>query len=80
MWNSRSHLIWQKSSPVAFILGSGKQERIFGRPAEVRDPAVLVELFGTRIPLGYLAHATQYPRPDLGGEIVEVAGELIALL
>jgi hypothetical protein len=48
-----------------------EQERIHGRPEEVRDPAMLVKRFGTKVPLGYLAHATEYPRPDLGSEIVE---------
>jgi hypothetical protein len=46
-------------------------ERIYGRPDEVRDPAGLVHRFGTKVPLGFLAHATQYPRPDLANEIVE---------
>jgi hypothetical protein len=48
-----------------------EEDRICGRPEEVQNPAALVERFGTRIPLGYLAHATEYPQPDLGSEIVE---------
>jgi hypothetical protein len=47
------------------------EERTCGRPEEVRDHAGLVARFGTRIPLGYLAHATEYPRPEIGSEIVE---------
>jgi hypothetical protein len=42
------------------------EERTCGRPEEVQNPAALVERFGTRVPLGYLAHATEYPRPERG--------------
>jgi len=42
-----------------------EHERILGRPDEVRDAAALVERFGTKIQLGYLAHATSARGPSL---------------
>jgi hypothetical protein len=50
---------------------ANEHERIYGRPDEVREAAALVERFGTKIPLGYLAHATEYARPEPGKGIIE---------
>lgn len=43
-----------------------EHERLYGRPEDVRDLPALADRFGTRIPLGYLAHATKDARPEPG--------------